>query len=206
MRRNEFSSLDFDEIERIASRCDVGYLGMVDPDGYPRVVPLNFVLNDRCIYFHGALEGEKFDALSANPKVTFSVVEPYSFIPSYWIAKEFACPATVFYKSVYFRGQGSLIHDPSEKAAVFQALLEKHQTEGHYRPISAKDPLYEKPLQQVSVFKIEPAHVDAKFKFGQNFSAQKRLELIKKLEERGTLIDKRTAAEVKKTLRPEPQK
>ncbi|MFQ5652406.1 MAG: pyridoxamine 5'-phosphate oxidase family protein [bacterium] len=54
MRREDFMFTDYDELEIIAQRCDVGYLGIHDPDGYPRVIPLNFHLMNPCIYFHGA--------------------------------------------------------------------------------------------------------------------------------------------------------
>lgn len=200
MRRDEFGTASQTEIEQVANRGAIGYLGMHDAEGYPRTVPLNFVLANQCIYFHGAQAGEKFDALNTNPKVTFTIVEPYSMIPSYWLAKDYACPATVFYKSVSYRGEGRLIEDVDEKAMTLQTLMEKHQPEGNYRPITATDPMYELPLQRVSVFKITPSRVDAKFKFGQNFSVKTRLDLIAKLENRNQGIDAQTAVEIKKTL------
>ncbi len=201
MRRKDFMSKDYDELEAIAKHCEVGYLGIHDPDGYPRIVPLNFLLIDRCIYFHGAQEGEKLNVLSTNPKVTFSLVEPHSLIPSYWIAKDYACPATALYKSIYFRGQGNLVHDLGEKAMALQSFMEKYQPEGNYQPIIATDPMYTKQLQRVSVFKIVPTQIDMKFKFGQNFSVKKRRELIEKLQERNRGVDMQTAEEIKRTLK-----
>ncbi len=200
MRRKDFVFKDYDELEIIAKHSEVGYLGIHDPDGYPRVVPLNFLLNNQNIYFHGALEGEKFEILSKSPKVTFCIVESYSIIPSYWIAKGYACPATALYKSIYFRGQGYLVHDLEEKAMVLQTFMEKYQPEGNYKRITAEDPIYVKPLQHVSVFKIVPTQVDMKFKFGQNFSEKKRLDLIDKLHKRNRGIDRKTAEEIRKTL------
>ena len=200
MRRQDFMFKDYDELEVIAKGCEVGYLGINDPDGYPRVVPLNFLLKNQCIYFHGAEEGEKFGILSTNPNVTFSIVESYSIIPSYWIARGYACPATALYKSIYFRGQGSLVLDLEEKAMALQSFMEKYQPEGNYQRITAGNPMYIKPLQCVSVFKIVPTQVDMKFKFGQNFSVKKRRDLINKLQERNRGIDMQTAEEIRKTL------
>ncbi len=200
MRRDEFREDNSDEIERLAHRCEVGYLGITDPEGYPRVVPLNFALKNGCIYFHGALEGEKFDAFLTNPKATFCAAIPYSLIPSYWLAKDYACPATAFFKSLYFRGEGSLVDDPDEKAMALQALMEKLQPEGNFRPIVASDPMYEKPLQKVAIFKIVPNRVDTKFKFGQNMGEATRRRLIAKLEERDQGMDKETADEMRKSL------
>ncbi len=136
MRRKDFEFKDYDELEILAKHCEIGYLGIHDPDSYPRVVPINFLLKNQCIYFHGAKEGEKFEILSTNPKVTFSIVEPHSIIPSYWIAKDYACPATALYKSIYFRGQGRLVLNLEEKAMALQSFMEKYQPEGNYQRIT----------------------------------------------------------------------
>lgn len=200
MRRNEFSVSDAAELKGLAARCEVGFLGIVDPEGFPRVIPLNFLLKDGCIYFHGALDGEKYNVLAADMKVTFSIIEPHAIIPSYWIAKDYACPATALYKSVFFRGKGLVVADVTEKAAALQAFMEKYQPEKNYRTISAEDSMYEKPLQKVAVFKIIPNRISVKFKFGQNFNESKRLDLIQKLEERNKPMDRETAIEIRKTL------
>ena len=81
-----------------------------------------------------------------------------------------------------------------------QALLEKHQPEGRYRPITVDEPMYLKPLQEVSVFKVVPSRVDAKFKFGQNENVKTRQSLIKNLEERNLEMDGLTTAEIRETL------
>lgn len=48
-----------------------GVLSVMGEDGYPYGVPMNFIYDDGKIYFHGAKEGHKIDALKANPKVSF---------------------------------------------------------------------------------------------------------------------------------------
>lgn len=200
MRRIESQIKDPSEVKRLAAACDVGFLGITDPDGYPRVVPVNFVLIGESIYIHGASEGEKYDRLKTGPKVSFSFIEPYSMIPSSWQSEEYACSATVFYKSVYMRGLGSIVDDPEEKAAALQALMEKHEPEGDFLAIRADEPLYAKALADVAIFKVVPDRVTTKFKFGQNLSETLRRSLIDKLRERGTDLDIRTAAEIEKTL------
>ena len=76
------------------------------PDGYPRVVPINFATIGDRVYFHGACIGEKYDSFDANQKVTFSVDLPYAMIPSYWQDAEQACRANQFFKSALIRGRG----------------------------------------------------------------------------------------------------
>jgi nitroimidazol reductase NimA-like FMN-containing flavoprotein (pyridoxamine 5'-phosphate oxidase superfamily) len=43
-------------------------------DGYPYTVPLDFVYEDGCMYFHGAKSGHKLDAIRRDDKVSFCVL------------------------------------------------------------------------------------------------------------------------------------
>ena len=201
MRRREFQSDNPEEFDWITQSGSVGHLGIMDSGGFPRIVPLNFVALNQCVYFHGALDGEKFEIFQSSPKVTFNIAIPYSVIPSYWVAKDYACPATTYFKSVHIRGYGKIVETLEEKAIALQAFMEKYQPEGGYKPISLSEPLYEKPLQKVAVFRIDPIQIDIKEKFGQNLSSKARLDLIAKLESRNQGSDQQTADEIRKTLK-----
>lgn len=62
------------EIEDILAKTTHGTLALNGDDGYPYSVPVNFVYSDGKIYFHGISEGYKFDCMSRDDKVSFSVV------------------------------------------------------------------------------------------------------------------------------------
>jgi len=200
MKGPEKLSDNIAEFDAIVKQTAVGYLGIVTPDGYPRVVPVSFVAVGQTIYFHGATSGEKHEAFAARQKVTLCIAIPYAAIPSYWRAKDYACPANQFYKSVLIRGTGRLVDTPEEKAAGLQALIEKHQPEGGYVKISADRPLYKKPIDEVAVYRIDPVKIDVRVSFGEKCPAEVRRELIRKLEERGLPMDRETAEEIRKTL------
>ncbi|MBL7013808.1 MAG: pyridoxamine 5'-phosphate oxidase family protein [Candidatus Marinimicrobia bacterium] len=200
MRRRDYSSGDHGQIETIAFQSEVGYLGIIDHNHIPRTVPLNFIYMDESVFFHGADEGEKFDFFSTNPNVSFSLVKPYSMIPSYWVARGYACPATQFYKSIYFKGVGTIEPDVEMKADILETFMKKYQPEGGYKKITTTDQLYKKALEEVSIFKIQIESVDLKFKFGQNHSVEKRQTIMEKLIERNDGLDKDTAEEIGKTL------
>ena len=187
-------------LEAISRHTDVGYLGIVTPDGYPRVVPVNFALLGDRIYFHGATRGEKFEVFQSEPKVTFCIAVPYAQLPSHWRSPEYACPATQYFKSVLIRGRGVLVSDTVEKATALQALMEKHQPEGKYRKITATEPLYTKAIPGVAIFRIDPDRIDIRTKFGDQLSRETRLKLIAKLRERREPMDLETAAEMEARL------
>ncbi|OLS26564.1 MAG: hypothetical protein HeimC3_08830 [Candidatus Heimdallarchaeota archaeon LC_3] len=201
MRRSEFSIYTQEDLISIANNAIEGNLGIIDKNGYPRVVPLNFVLIDNNVYFHGALEGEKFELMLENPKVAFSFDNPYSFIPSYWTSEKMACPATIFFKSVHIRGFGSIVKDLEEKVKALTNLMNKHQPEGKFIPIEYKSKLYKKEIDNVGVFKVKSEEITVKQKFGQNMNQKTRKELIGKLKERNQGMDLETVKELEKTLK-----
>jgi nitroimidazol reductase NimA-like FMN-containing flavoprotein (pyridoxamine 5'-phosphate oxidase superfamily) len=200
MRRDDFELTDSVEIQAILMKAEFGSLGVVTDDGYPRVVPVNFASSEMTIYFHGALEGEKFELLKDSPKVSFSVVEPYAILPSYWNGGKHGCPATQFFKSVQIDGTGSIVEDAKEVSLALNLLMKKYQPEGGYEPFAPDSTMYQKALKEVGIFKVIPDRVSAKWKFGQNESEKVRRTIVTKLRERGNPVDLATADIIARTL------
>lgn len=197
VRRTDYEMTEREQMEALLRTATHGYLGLTGPDGWPRVVPLNFVTLDGKLYFHGATEGEKMDSIVADDRVTFVVVEDFSLVPSYFRDPKFACPATQYYKAVAIRGRARIVEDLDEKARSLQALMEKLQPEGGYEPITADDKLYRKSLRTTAVVAIEIERMTAKFKFGQNLPTSKREAVADQLTARGCPIDHRTVEEMR---------
>ena len=196
MRRSELESFDSSLFVELADTCEVGYLSLVTSAGYPRAIALNFAAIGETIYFHGALEGEKFELIKANPRAGFTIVKSYSYIPSNWSAPRFACPATQFFKSIEIKGTCSVVADPAEKARGLGALMDKHQPEGGFDPIDPSVPVYAKALEGVGVFRVVADSWSGKVKFGQNEPEKLRRIFVEKLRERGGVMDEETALEI----------
>lgn len=184
----------------VLDQAQVGYLGVLTAEGYPRVVPVSFVAEDTTVLFHGAGHGEKHAALKTAPRVTFNANIAYSNIPSFWMMEGMACPATVLFKSVQIDGRGHIVEDLDEKALALQRIMEKYQPEGGFLAITTEDPLYEQMLGVVQVFRVEPERISVRAKFAQTQPEPVRKELIAKLEERNQGMDHETAEEIRKTL------
>jgi nitroimidazol reductase NimA-like FMN-containing flavoprotein (pyridoxamine 5'-phosphate oxidase superfamily) len=200
MRRRELADHDPALFAEVAARCAVGYLNLVTDEGYPRAVALNFAAVGETIYFHGALEGEKYELIRCAPRAGFTMVVPYAFIPSTWSAPSYACPATQFFKSVEIKGRCEEVTDPAEKARGLNALMEKQQPEGGFEPIDPETPPYTRALQQVGVFRVVAGSWTGKVKFGQNEPEKLRRIFVDRLRERGGPMDEETAREIEKTL------
>ncbi|MBI4665077.1 MAG: pyridoxamine 5'-phosphate oxidase family protein [Nitrospinae bacterium] len=204
MRRSEFE-VDATDAQELFSAIEVGQLGFVDGDGWPMTLPVNFAFSGGKIFFHGAVDGAKYHALKNGAKVTFLAYIPYSYIPSYWRSSEFACPATMLFKSVLMKGWGDVITDAEEKALALGLLMAKYQPEGGHAPISAIAPLYAKELSNTAVFRVTPERVDVKQKFAQNLPLEVRNMLIEKLVARNKGMDVKTAEEIRLTTLEKPR-
>jgi len=198
MRRKEFRHDDDALLEELAASCLEGYLALTpNEDGYPRAVAVNFALHDGAIWFHGALAGDKFDRIAAEGRVGFTMVVPYSLTPSTWATDDgSACPATQLYTSVEVYGRCHIVDDPAQKATGLQALMQKYQPEGGYRPITHPDPGYERSVGATGVFRIEIESWSGKARLAQNQSEAKRRKLVALLRQRGLPVDLATAERI----------
>jgi nitroimidazol reductase NimA-like FMN-containing flavoprotein (pyridoxamine 5'-phosphate oxidase superfamily) len=179
-------------IHSVLDRVEYGTLAL-SVDSVPYAVPVNFVRIEDDIYFHGALSNKKMKILAKNPRVSFSVVEEYSLIASFFSSTEgLACPASQFFKSVSIEGDVEIVNARDEKAMMFEALMKKLQPEGGYKPFS--DEAYDKAIKSTAVMKIIPTEIRAKFKLGQHLDDERFAMIVEHLEERGTKTDRETVA------------
>ena len=174
-------------IKEILDLAEFGTLAICKDDK-PYSLPVNFVYLDKFIYFHGSTKGRKIDILKENPFASFSVVEPYSVIQSYFSSKDdLACPATHFFKSVVIDGKIEFVKKDEEKVQALSALMQKLQKEGKYIPL--KDEVYKKIIDATTVYKINIDDISAKFKFGQHLSQERFNMIIEHLKKRATKKD-----------------
>ncbi len=174
-------------IKEILDLAEFGTLAICK-DNKPYSLPVNFVYLDKFIYFHGSVKGRKIDILKENPFASFSVVEPYSVIQSYFSSKDnLACPATHFFKSVVIDGKIEFVKKDEEKVQALSALMQKLQKEGKYIPL--KDEVYKKIIDATTVYKINIDNISAKFKFGQHLSQERFDMIIEYLKKRATKRD-----------------
>ncbi len=200
MRRDDFLREDSGFFQEVARRCQVGYLGLIAESGTLRSVALNFVAVGEAIYFHGALDGEKFELLSKCPRVGFTMAWELSYIPSNWTGPEYACPATQLYKSVEIQGRGLVVEDLKEKVLALQALMEKHQAGDTFGKITAEEKIYRQALAATGVFRVDVESWAGKERLFQEKPRRFQEVVVGKLKERGAEIDMVTVLEIGKVM------
>lgn len=188
------------EFDLIARTAPVGYVGIVTPDGYPRVVPMNFAVAGQTVYLHGEKHGELFEAFNRGDKVTFSMDLAYSILPSHWTSKINACATTMLYKSALVKGRVVVIEDLDERIRGLQVMMEKYQPEGGYTPMTADEGTYRGILKATAVYRIDPDDVTVRVNFRQKKSRKYNRMLVQRLEERAEGTDLATAREIRRML------
>lgn len=73
MRRSA-QQLPKQEAEKILQQSTCGVLALLGDEDYPYAVPLNHFYTDGKLYFHGAMEGHKADAVKKHAKASYCVI------------------------------------------------------------------------------------------------------------------------------------
>lgn len=177
-------------IKEVLDNAEYGTLALC-VDNKPYSLPINFVEYNNEMFFHGAKKGKKIDYINKNANASFSVVEAYSLLPSYFSTDTGnAAPATHLFKSIIIDGKIEFVEDYNEKAQALEALMKKYQKEGNYTPLH--DAMYEKIITATCIYKLVPEETKAKFKLGQAFTKERYERVTSHLKQRGTPKDLET--------------
>jgi hypothetical protein len=133
------------EILEIIAKARWCHVAMVDPEGKPYVLPMNFGFRDHVIYLHGSQHGKKIDCLKNNPEVciNFSIDHELRYQN-----QQVACSWSMKYRSVLAYGVVEFIESPEEKVAALDIIMAQY-TDSSFR--------YNPPsIKEVCCFKIKP--------------------------------------------------
>ena len=168
----------------------VGRLACIDINGFPQVIPMNFVyvqsekvrdnsciLKEDCIYMHSYRFGEKIDNIRRNSTTGFETDQHLAFLPSYYFHPYDASQADTLYISVVIKGYSYIVEDKEEKALALNSLMEKYQKEGNYEKLNSKM----HSVQEVTVIKLIPHNMKGKYKIGQQWTPSYRLKIAKNI-------------------------
>jgi nitroimidazol reductase NimA-like FMN-containing flavoprotein (pyridoxamine 5'-phosphate oxidase superfamily) len=177
-----------EKIKEFLDQEHVGRISSIDKNGYPQIIPMNFVFLDDVIYMHSHTRGEKLENITRNEKVGFEVDRELEFLPSYFEDPKDASLADTLYISVVIKGKGEIVKDKREKTNALNGLMKKYQPEGRYESISPEMGV----LDEVAVIKVTTNSIKGKYKIGQNVRPEARMELAKKILERNSPTAKET--------------
>lgn len=168
----------------------VGRLATIDINGFPQVIPMNFVYvqaekfkdnfylpKEDSIYMHSYRFGEKIDNIKRNSTTGFETDQHLAFLPSYYFHPYDASQADTLYISVVIKGHSYIVEDKEEKALALNSLMEKYQKEGNYEKLNSNM----HSVQEVTVIKLIPHNMKGKYKIGQQWTPSYRLKIAKNI-------------------------
>ena len=110
-------ALDEAECREILTREPRGVLAVHGEDGYPYAFPMDFVYTDDKIYFHCAQEGHKIDALAADDRASFCVMDQGVRQEGDW---------ALYIRSVILFGRVKTVTDPGRVEEIARRLALKY--------------------------------------------------------------------------------
>ncbi|MCM1537676.1 MAG: pyridoxamine 5'-phosphate oxidase family protein [bacterium] len=126
MRRHDREITDFDEMVEVMRRCDVCRLAFQNGE-VPYIVPLNFGMQvqgkDITLFFHGALEGTKYEVMKRHPRAAFEMDCAHRLVLD---DEKHSC--TMEYESVIGSGTVSLLNE-DEKYEALLCLMRQYHSE-----------------------------------------------------------------------------
>ena len=177
-----------DKIIKFLSEESTGRISSIDKEGFPQIIPMNFVFLDNSVYMHSHIRGEKIENIKRNSKVGFEVDRNLEFLPSYFSDPDDASLADTLYISVVIKGEAVLVEDRKEKVLALNGLMEKYQPEGQYTPM--RDDM--DVLDATAVIKVTSKKMNGKYKIGQNMSKEEKIELATKILDKNSKTAKET--------------
>ena len=132
------------EIEEIIKKCQVCHVSMVDQEGKPYVIPMNFGYDNGIIYLHSSRIGKKISILKEHPEVCIEFSTDYMLR---YQNENVACSWNMKYRSVLAYGKATFVEDESEKVIHLDQVMKKYSPkEFKYNPPS---------LREVCCWKVE---------------------------------------------------
>ncbi|MFO8001869.1 MAG: pyridoxamine 5'-phosphate oxidase family protein [Marinilabilia sp.] len=150
-------------IEEVIGQCQICFAGVVDENGLPYMVPMNFGYHEGVFYLHSAPEGRIVRALENNNNIclSFNVGEELAFQHP-----KVACSYRMKARSIVAEGRVSFPEDMDEKRKALDHIM------GQY---SDKQFEYSDPaVRNVKIWQVEVNNIVCK-EFGAPHDAYKKL-------------------------------
>jgi transcriptional regulator len=179
--------------DRFVAEMRHGTLIACSGEGHPQVSILPFVKTGDSIELHCVQADPTFDAVRANPRVTFFVSDFLAWSPHSWVSDQDAGRATLHFRAVAFECDVERVStDPNEVAGALSRLLAAYEPGASYEPMKMGE-YYGPRLQRLATMKLRIVRRHIKFKTGPAGTAETKLRVAVKLRERGQPGDLRAA-------------
>ena len=148
---------DTSEIEEIIKQCDICFVGFIETDGSPYVIPMNFGYVDGDIILHSGLHGKHLNLLELDNRICVTFCSDRKLVYQH---PDVACSYSMTSKSVLCKGTVSFVEDLDEKMELLNQFMKNYSD----RTFKYSTPA----LTNVKVWRMKIVEMTAKA-FGKNF-------------------------------------
>jgi len=196
---------DQEAADRFVAEMRHGTLIACSAEGYPQVSILPFVRSGDVIELHCVQGDPTFDAVRANPRVTFFVSDFLAWSPHNWVDEQDAGKATLHFRAVAFECDVERTStDPNDVADALSRLLASYEPDASYKPVKL-DEFYGPRLRRLATMRLHIVRRHVKFKTGPAGAAETKRKVVGRLRERDRPGDLRAADVIEATLSDKTQ-
>ena len=154
---------DLEVIEAIIRKCDICFIGLVDPDNKPYVLPMNFGYSNNIIYLHSAPEGRLIDVVENNNNICVSFSTDNELVFQH---PKVACSYRMKSKSVVAMGKVEFIEDMDEKRKALDILMETYSEKkfNYNDPAVRNVKIWKIPVDEISCKEFGAPHDEYRLK------------------------------------------
>ena len=149
---------DQQEIESIIKGCEHCLVGMIEVDGSPYVIPMNFGYIDGTIILHSGPHGKHLNLLARDNRVCVTFCTDNNQLM--YQHPDVACSYSMASKSVLCKGRIEFVEDLEEKDRYTKQFMKQYTDREFKISVPA--------IRNVKVWLLRPETITAKA-FGQNF-------------------------------------
>jgi predicted FMN-binding regulatory protein PaiB len=192
---------DQEAADRFVAGMRHGTLIATALDGYPQVSILPFVKTGGMIELHCVQADPTFDAVRANPRVTFFVSDFLAWSPHSWVDAKDAGRATLHFRAVAFECDAERVStDPADVAGALSRLLNTYEPGAAYEPVKMGD-FYGARLRRLATMQLRVVRSHVKFKTGPAGTEETKRKVAGRLRDRAQPGDDRAADVIEAYLR-----
>jgi transcriptional regulator len=131
---------------------------------------------------HMSRANSLWKAFESNPEVLVIFQGPHTYISPTWY--NHVNVPTWNYQSVHVYGKPRLIDDYNEAYSVLKRLIERNESDQHYRLETLPQDFVEKQMSGIVVFQVEATSLEANYKLSQNRNDEDYWSIVSHLEGR----------------------
>ena len=117
-----------------------------------------------------------------NPEVLIIFHGAHTYISPTWY--NHVNVPTWNYQSIHVYGKPRLITDHDEAYSILKRLVDRYESNGHYKLETLPQDFVEKEIKGIMAFQIEVTRIEANYKLSQNRKDEDHANIITQLEER----------------------